>query len=61
MQALRHPQAVARGSVVELEHPVLGRMSQVAPPFASVGQVVQEVAPQEATLVLLAQVPPHRW
>ena len=34
MQALRHPQAVARGSVVELEHPVLGRMSQVAPPFA---------------------------
>ena len=32
--ALRHPQAVARGTVVELEHPVLGRISQVGPPFA---------------------------
>jgi len=32
--ALRHPQAVARGTVVETEHPALGRISQVGPPFA---------------------------
>ena len=32
--ALRHPQAVARGIVVEMDHPVLGRISQVGPPFA---------------------------
>ena len=31
--ALEHPQARARGSVVELEHPTLGRIRQVAPPF----------------------------
>ena len=34
LAALDHPQARARGSVVELEHPVLGRIRQVGPPFA---------------------------
>ena len=34
LEALRHPQAVARGTVVETAHPVLGRISQVGPPFA---------------------------
>ena len=34
LSALHHPQAVARGTVVELDHPVLGRISQVGPPFA---------------------------
>jgi crotonobetainyl-CoA:carnitine CoA-transferase CaiB-like acyl-CoA transferase len=33
LEALRSPQAQARGAVVELEHPVLGRVAQVAPPF----------------------------
>jgi crotonobetainyl-CoA:carnitine CoA-transferase CaiB-like acyl-CoA transferase len=33
LAALEHPQARARGSVIELEHPVLGRIRQVAPPF----------------------------
>ena len=34
LSALHHPPAVARGTVVELDHPVLGRISQVGPPFA---------------------------
>ncbi len=34
LDALDGPQAQARGVVVELEHPALGRVAQVAPPFA---------------------------
>ncbi len=34
LDALDGPQAKARGVVVELEHPALGRVAQVAPPFA---------------------------
>jgi crotonobetainyl-CoA:carnitine CoA-transferase CaiB-like acyl-CoA transferase len=34
LEALESPQARALGSVVELDHPVLGTIRQVAPPFA---------------------------
>jgi crotonobetainyl-CoA:carnitine CoA-transferase CaiB-like acyl-CoA transferase len=33
VEALHHPQADARGVLVELEHPVLGTLTQVKPPF----------------------------
>lgn len=33
LDALHHPQAEARGVLVELEHPVLGAVTQVKPPF----------------------------
>ncbi len=34
LEALHHPQAEARGVLVELEHPVLGNVTQVGPPFS---------------------------
>ena len=34
LDALESPQARARGVVVDLEHPVLGRIAQVGPPFS---------------------------